>query len=185
MLEEMRHLLEALAPGVFLIEMTLDNGLEPSSAQQVESPLASPQVFVLQGYQNHAYIFGLLAGGPDTGLTEHNALQMISEAMQAGLDSKVVRLSHRIVTKLPARQLECARTKSPKLTTREREVLRQLATGKSDQAIGEHLNVSTSTVRYHLRNIYRKLKVKQRSEAILWVVRTGLAKESCRPEHDN
>jgi DNA-binding NarL/FixJ family response regulator len=185
MLEEMRHVLEALAPGVFLIELTLDNGLEPPLSQQAESPLASPQVFVLQGYQNHAYIFGLLTSGPATGLTEHNALQMIAEAMQGELSNKVVGQSHRIVTKVPTHQPEGLDTKSPKLTTREREVLRELATGKTDQVIGEHLNISTSTVRYHLQNIYRKLKVKQRCEAILWVVRTGLAEESGIPEHDN
>jgi DNA-binding NarL/FixJ family response regulator len=173
-LEETRHLFEDLAPDILLIEMTVDDGLEPSLAQQAESAPVSPQVFVLRGYHNHAFVFGLLTSGPATGLTEHNALQTIAEAIRAALDGKVVGQRHRIVTKLPTRQLESAQTKIPKLTTRERDVLQQLATGKSDQAIGEQLSISTSAVRYHLRNIYRKLKVKQRSEAILWAIRVGL-----------
>ena len=174
-LETARHLFEDLAPDILLIEMTLHNGQEPPSVQQATS--ASPQVFVLRGYHNRVYVFGLVTSEPDPGLTEHNALQTITEAIQAGLDGAVGERGRRIVAKLPTPQLEGAHERLPKLTARERDVLRQLATGKSDQAIGEHLHISTSTVRYHLRHIYRKLGVKQRSEAVLWAVRAGLAEE--------
>lgn len=52
------------------------------------------------------------------------------------------------------------------LSARERDVLRELVSGKTDRAIGEQLCLSPGTVRYHLTRIYRKLRVSRRSEAI-------------------
>lgn len=52
------------------------------------------------------------------------------------------------------------------LKERELEILEQLATGKSYAAIGEAVYLSIDGVRYHIRNIYRKLQVNSRSEAV-------------------
>jgi DNA-binding NarL/FixJ family response regulator len=173
-LETARHLFKDLAPDILLIEMTLADELEPPLAEPATTAPAPTQVFVLRGYHNRAYVFGLLAGGSASGLTEHDALQTIAEAIQAGLDGDMSGRRHRIVAKLPTRQLGDAHATMPDLTARERDVLRQLTMGKSDWSIGEHLGISKSTVRYHLQNIYLKLRVTRRSEAIVWAVQTGL-----------
>jgi DNA-binding NarL/FixJ family response regulator len=55
--------------------------------------------------------------------------------------------------------------KSP-LTARETKVLELLSTGKSYSVIAEELFISKATVRAHIRNIYEKLKVNRKSEAI-------------------
>lgn len=55
---------------------------------------------------------------------------------------------------------------SGELTDREREVLRLVAQGLSNQVIGDRLGVSRSTVKYYLANIFDKLQVKTRSAAI-------------------
>ncbi len=52
------------------------------------------------------------------------------------------------------------------LTDRELEILEKLATGVSYNAIGKEIYLSIDGVRYHIRNIYRKLQVNSRSEAI-------------------
>jgi DNA-binding NarL/FixJ family response regulator len=52
------------------------------------------------------------------------------------------------------------------LSSKELEVLRQLALGQSNREIGRVLWISEQTVKFHLRNVYRKLKVANRSEAI-------------------
>jgi DNA-binding NarL/FixJ family response regulator len=62
----------------------------------------------------------------------------------------------------------------PGLSVRESEVLRQLVTGKENREIGVALHISERTVRFHLRNIYDKLGVQRRAEAIAWGVRRGL-----------
>lgn len=53
------------------------------------------------------------------------------------------------------------------LTTRESEVLILLRMGKTYVEIGEQLDISQNTVKTHLKSIYRKLGVRNRTEAVL------------------
>ena len=57
------------------------------------------------------------------------------------------------------------------LTNREREVLEQLALGHNSRYIAGALLISESTVRTHMRSIYRKLAVSTQSELVLLVAR--------------
>jgi DNA-binding NarL/FixJ family response regulator len=52
------------------------------------------------------------------------------------------------------------------LTDREHEILKELATGKSYKDIGDSIFLSEDGVRYHIRNIYQKLHVNSRSQAV-------------------
>lgn len=52
------------------------------------------------------------------------------------------------------------------LTDREQEILKELATGKSYKDIGDSIYLSEDGVRYHIRNIYQKLHVNSRSQAV-------------------
>jgi len=61
------------------------------------------------------------------------------------------------------------------LSPREKDVLLQLCEGSSVRTIAESLEVSQNTIRFHLKNIYRKLKVKSRHEAVVLAYRTGVA----------
>jgi DNA-binding CsgD family transcriptional regulator len=61
------------------------------------------------------------------------------------------------------------------LTTREVEVLRLLAAGKTDREIGDALFVSRRTAATHVRNVLAKLDVSSRSAAAAHAVRLGLA----------
>jgi LuxR family maltose regulon positive regulatory protein len=61
------------------------------------------------------------------------------------------------------------------LTEREVEILQMLSRGSGNREIGASLFVSENTVRYHLRNIYSKLGVKNRTEASNFALRHGLA----------
>jgi DNA-binding NarL/FixJ family response regulator len=61
------------------------------------------------------------------------------------------------------------------LSEREATVLAALARGLSNKEIGNGLRVSEQTVKFHLRNIYRKLDVASRTEAVRWSYRHGVA----------
>src|SRR5271154_6137478 len=65
---------------------------------------------------------------------------------------------------------------SQPLTDRESEVLQLLANGKSNKEIGTKLYISEFTVKGHLRNIFSKLKVSSRTEAITAATRRGLVR---------
>ncbi len=62
----------------------------------------------------------------------------------------------------------------PDLSSREREVLHLLADGSSTKEIGEHLVLSLNTVNFHLRNLYQKLGVRSRTQAIKVGQQVGL-----------
>jgi DNA-binding NarL/FixJ family response regulator len=64
------------------------------------------------------------------------------------------------------------------LTGRELTLLRAVAKGLSNQAIGKELWISEQTVKFHLRNIYRKLGVSSRTEAARYAYERGLVEAS-------
>ena len=59
------------------------------------------------------------------------------------------------------------------LSERERETMQMLIEGAGNKKIASSLDVTIDTVEKHLKNIYRKLQVASRSEAILWWVENG------------
>jgi DNA-binding NarL/FixJ family response regulator len=59
------------------------------------------------------------------------------------------------------------------LTDRERDVLRALAEGASNDAIADQLGISRSTVKFHLHALYEKLGVHRRAEAVAAGIRRG------------
>jgi NarL family two-component system response regulator LiaR len=67
------------------------------------------------------------------------------------------------------------------LTEREMEVLRALASGKSNKEIAEALFLSVYTVQVHLRNIFAKLGVSSRTEAVTYAIRQGWVKLEGQP----
>jgi DNA-binding NarL/FixJ family response regulator len=60
------------------------------------------------------------------------------------------------------------------LTTREVEILKLLATGMANKQIAYRLKISEKTVRNHVSNMYQKLNIYDRSQAVLYAVRKGL-----------
>ncbi len=66
-------------------------------------------------------------------------------------------------------------TPSPNLPGDERAVAELVAEGLSSAEIAERLYVAHRTVGYHLTNIFAKLGVANRAEAVAWAVRNGLA----------
>lgn len=54
----------------------------------------------------------------------------------------------------------------PKLTKREFEILRQLSTGRTLTVIAGELHISQNTMKTHLKNLYRKMEVEGRKEAV-------------------
>src|SRR5438034_11639110 len=64
------------------------------------------------------------------------------------------------------------------ISEREREILRLVATGATNQQIAHQLNISINTVKVHLRNIFGKIGVASRTEATVFAVRSGLVQIS-------
>jgi DNA-binding NarL/FixJ family response regulator len=62
----------------------------------------------------------------------------------------------------------------PSLTEREIRILTLIAEGLTNADIAETLSVSQNTVKTHIRNIFSKLGVSDRTQAAIWAIRNGL-----------
>jgi DNA-binding NarL/FixJ family response regulator len=76
---------------------------------------------------------------------------------------------------LPDVDAETAAARAAGLTERELTILRLLARGLSNQRIARELWITEQTVKFHLTNIYRKLRVRNRTEAARWAHSRGVA----------
>ncbi len=63
------------------------------------------------------------------------------------------------------------------LTTREKEILQLIANGNSNKLIARELDISDGTVKVHVKNLLRKLKVHSRLEAAVWALSNGFGKQ--------
>ncbi|MCX7789252.1 MAG: LuxR C-terminal-related transcriptional regulator [Chloroflexaceae bacterium] len=65
-------------------------------------------------------------------------------------------------------------TNNVQISEREREILRLVAQGATNQQIADQLDISINTVKVHLRNIFGKIGVMSRTEATLYAIRNGI-----------
>jgi DNA-binding NarL/FixJ family response regulator len=68
------------------------------------------------------------------------------------------------------------------LTDQEIQILSLLSDGKDNKAIIEHLFISQNTLKTHMRNIFNKIGVTNRTQAALWAIRNGLAVGGAKSE---
>jgi len=95
---------------------------------------------------------------------------------------RIVQLGGRVATGVGPRgglelTIDIAITPPAELTPREIEVLRRLAEGLSNKAIAGALGVSPRTINFHLDNLYAKLGVTSRTEAAIYALREGWARQ--------
>ena len=136
-------------------------------------------------------IIGLRARDPEIRvivLTTYEADEDVFRAMQSGARSYLlkdmsteeiagtIRAVHRGGTEIPPRIAErlAARAQRPDLTAREQEVLQLLVRGRSNKEIGARLFISDETVKSHLKTLFAKLKVRDRTDAAISAVRDGI-----------
>ncbi|MFO1448274.1 MAG: response regulator transcription factor [Opitutaceae bacterium] len=134
---------------------------------------------------------GLLARDPAVRvivLTTYDADEDIFRAMQSGASSYLlkdmsteeiagtIRAVHRGGSEVPPRIAErlAERAQRQPLSPREQEVLQLLVRGRSNKEIGAHLFISEETVKSHLKTLFAKLKVRDRTDAAMSAVRHGI-----------
>jgi DNA-binding CsgD family transcriptional regulator len=71
---------------------------------------------------------------------------------------------------------------SAQISERERDILRLVAMGATNQQIANQLNISINTVKVHLRNIFEKIGAASRTEATVYAIRQGLVQLGGAPE---
>lgn len=163
-------------PDVLVLDVNMP-GLDPVAVtQRLTSSEALPelQVLVLTAYDDEAHVTGLLSAGAAGYVLKDEALETLVEAIRAVAKGETW-LSQRVAAKLARRAIrrEKAVDVEP-LTPREREVLRLLSLGQSNEQIAQSLFITKRTVQNHVSNIYAKLGLSSRAEAVLHAIRTGI-----------
>ncbi len=169
---EALRLVETLAPDVLLLDMEMPDLTGVEVARRLKAGGASVRVLALSAYDDGHYILELLAIGAAGYLTKEEAPETIVDAVRGVARGEEGWLSRRAAASIAA-WTRRDQESFARLTEREAEVLRLLARGWTNGQIGEELCLSERTVRFHLRNIYDKLGVNTRGEAIAWAFREG------------
>ena len=135
------------------------------------------RILVLSAYDDEQYIFGLLSSGAVGYMTKDEALTNLIDAVRGVARGEEGWLSRRATARVMQRKLE--RTKpvvdqASLLSARERQVIQLVDRGYPNEQIAETLSISDGTVKNHVTNIYSKLGVRTRAEAVAWAWKQGL-----------
>jgi len=164
-------------PDVLLMDIGLPgmNGIE--GIKQAKAILPELNILVLTVYEENDLIFDALCAGACGYLVKKTPPSKLLEAIHEAYHGGAPMSSHiaRKVIDFFQQKKQSTPTGSPNiLTPREKEILSGLVEGNSFKAIADSLFISIETVRFHFRNIYRKLHVHSQSEAVAKAIKEGL-----------
>lgn len=152
----------SIKPDIVLMDIDLlgMNGIE--GTRFIKSILPSTNVIIITIFENSERVFEALCAGATGYLTKSSKHTQLLDAldevidggapMSANIARMVIQSFHKKTNNL--------------LSEREMSVLRLLVEGKSYKTISEQLEISLSTVKYHIKNIYIKLQVGNKEDAI-------------------
>jgi DNA-binding NarL/FixJ family response regulator len=170
--EEALRLVESLLPDVLLLDMEMPDLSGVEVARRLKAAGSPVRILVLSAYDDGHYILELLAIGAAGYLTKEEAPEAIVDAVRGVARGEDGWLSRRAAASVSA-WTRRDQASGALLTERETEVMRLLARGWTNNLIAEELSLTERTVRFHLRNIYDKLGVNSRGEAMAWAFREG------------
>jgi NarL family two-component system response regulator LiaR len=174
--EEAVTLATKLKPDVIVMDIAMPklNGIE--ATKKIKALHPSIAILILTAYDYDQYIFALLEAGAAgyllKGVQAHEVIDAI-RAVYAGESVLHPVVARRVVNRLVSPASSEAEA-TELLSEREMEVLKLAATGVSNKEIAKQLFLSPRTVQVHLGNIFSKLGVASRTEAILYGLKRGL-----------
>lgn len=149
-------------PDIILMDIDLPGMSGIEACRKIKQVLPQVNIVIITVFENSTRVYDALCSGATGYLTKNtnhiHLLKALEEValggapMSANIARMVVNSFHK-------------NTKTP-LTERETEVLLKLSDGKSYKSIAELLDVSMATVKFHIKNIYLKLQVSNKEDAI-------------------
>ncbi len=164
--------IETDAPDVMLMDIGLPGMSGIAGVRLIKSKFPDVKLLMLTVYENNERVFEAICAGADGYLLKTTPpvqlLQAIREIHEGGAAMSPV-ISRKVLE-----MFQNSHGKSSEefdLSQRELEILHHLVQGNSYKIIGEALSISAHTVHFHIKNIYRKLHVTSKTEAVAVALR--------------
>lgn len=172
-------LIEQHTPDLILIDMELIEGDGLSLLQQLQNSNASSKTLVLSGHQEDYWIYQAMQSGADGYVFKGQVSQQLLDAIATIMQNQIY-LPPEVATGF-FRKFQKTQASLPSqigqpcnLSERESDVLYWLVQGASNDEIGKQLYISVATVKTHLTNIFLKLQVTSRTQAIVAAIKMNL-----------
>jgi DNA-binding NarL/FixJ family response regulator len=162
-------------PDVVLLDVRMPDIDGLDALEKIRQAVPKTKILVLSGHDNPTYLARAAALGAEAFLLKDTPgkelVATIKRLARGGAAPKETPLS-KMKAELDKR-LDPAADDVP-LTRREYQVLRHMAFGLSNREIAKSLAISIETVKEHVQNLLRKLKVADRTEAAVWAMQRKL-----------
>lgn len=165
--QSLLNVLDDILPDVFLMDISMPsmNGIECTA--KIKSLYPAANIIILTVFEDDAQIFESLRAGASGYILKRASLDQIIEAIR-DVNSGGAPITPIIAKRVLGYFNQIGNPqKDYNLTKRENEILYELVNGLSYKKISEKLFINPDTVRSHIKNIYQKLHVKSKSEAII------------------
>jgi DNA-binding NarL/FixJ family response regulator len=178
--DQIAHVIGNLKPDILLLDfvITETNGLDIISTIREKS--SRTKTIVLSTVWEESKIFSALKLGAKGFLSKDATISDLVKAIEV-VNRGELWIQRKLISKFfdgmnetNPKHIEQPKGTENGLTQREKEVLRYLTQGITNKEIGQALSISEKTVRSHLNNIFKKLNVTRRLEAILYAIKKGL-----------
>ncbi len=172
-------LTEQYHPDLILIDMELIEGDGLGLLQQLQNSKVSSKTLVVSGHQEDCWIYQAMQSGADGYVFKSQVSQQLLEAIASVMQNQIY-LPPEVATGFFRRfqknqvLLPSQLGQSCKLSQRESDVLYWLVQGASNDEVAKQLYISVATVKAHLTNIFLKLQVTSRTQAIVAAIKMNL-----------
>jgi len=173
--EDLLARIDTLRPEVVLMDIGLPQMSGVDATRLIKARHPEIEIVILSVFEDDDNIFRALCAGAGGYVTKPVMPQRLLEVVQEAADGATPISPHiaRKVLRLFMKHVPAPEDHYD-LTAREREVLELLVAGHDFKEIADALIVSVYTVRAHIRNIYDKLHVHSKSQAVAKALREGL-----------
>lgn len=149
-------------PQVILLDIELPGMKGTDAIKKLKQLLPKAHILMLTVYDNEENVFNALSRGASGYLTKSDSTEKIMDAIQEVMNGGAPMSMN--IAKIVIRSFH--KNQNTPLTKRETEILEQVANGKSRSKIAKEMFIDLETVKSHIKNIYVKLNVHSREDAI-------------------
>jgi DNA-binding NarL/FixJ family response regulator len=172
---EVLPLVAARHPDVVLMDVRMPALDGIRTTQLLRAELSEPpKVLVITTFQNDDYVYDALRAGASGFLLKRAKLAQIAHAIRLVDAGDSLLFPDAVRALVTARPEPPVAVRHPPLTGRETEILRLMATGRSNTEIAQTLVISLETVKTHVGNVFTKLDAANRTQAVIIAYETGI-----------